>query len=156
MIINNDQVLSIMPPQYGLFGLLFAFMNRLQATGDSFYEEITCKQFFLMACMNLFQDEAPTANQLSQIMGCSRQNVKEVLDSLCKKGLTVLHQDVNDKRKQRIYLTEKAQQMAGKYAQKEKAFMNLLYNGISDEEIRSVYKIISKMEENLKGNIGEN
>ena len=150
MVISNNEVLNIMPPQYGLFGLLFAFMNRLQATGDSFYEEITCKQFFLMACMNLFPDEAPTANQLSQVMGCSRQNVKEVLTSLCKKGLVVLHQDENDKRKQRIYLTEKASLMSEKYAQKEQAFMSLLYNGISDDEIRTVYKIISRMEENLK------
>lgn len=150
MNVSNSEVLNIMPPQYGLFGLLFAFMNRLQATGDSFYEEITCKQFFLMACMNLFPDEAPTANQLAQVMGCSRQNVKEVLNSLCKKGLVVLRQDEKDKRKQRIYLTEKAGKMSEKYAQKEQAFMALLYNGISDDEIRVVYKIISRMEENLK------
>lgn len=103
-----------------------------------------------MACMNLFPDEAPTANQLSQVMGCSRQNVKEVLNSLCKKGLVVLQQDEKDKRKQRIYLTEKASLMSEKYAQKEHAFMSLLYNGISDDEIRTVYKIISKMEDNLK------
>ena len=49
MNVTNCEVLNIMPPQYGLFGLLFAFMNRLQATGDSFYEEITCKQFFLLS-----------------------------------------------------------------------------------------------------------
>lgn len=151
MSITNDEVLNIMPPQYGLFGLLFAFMNRLQATGDSFYEEITCKQFFLLACMNLFSDEVPTANKMAQVMGCSRQNVKEVLNGLCKKGLVVLRQDKNDKRKQGIYLTEKAKEMSGKYAQKEKAFMELLYKDISDDEIRTVYKIISKMEENLKG-----
>ena len=150
MSITNAQVLNIMPPQYGLFGLLFAFMNRLQVTGDSFYEEITCKQFFLMACMNLFPDEAPTANQLAQVMGCSRQNVKEVLNSLCKKGLVVLHQDENDRRKQRICLTKKANQMSEKYEQKEQAFMELLYKDISDDEIRAVYKIISRMEENLK------
>ena len=83
-------------------------------------------------------------------MGCSRQNVKEVLNSLCKKGLVVLHQDENDRRKQRIYLTKKANQMSEKYAQKEQAFMELLYKDISDDEIRTVYKIISKMEENLK------
>ncbi len=149
MSITNAEVLDIMPPQYGLFGLLFAFMNRLQAKGDTFYEEITCKQFFLMACMKLFPDEAPTANQLSQVMGCSRQNVKEVLNALCKKGLTALRQDENDKRKQRIYLTAKAGEMAKKYAEREKAFMELLYKGISDDEIKTVYKIISRMEENL-------
>ncbi|MCQ2576428.1 MAG: MarR family transcriptional regulator [Treponema sp.] len=150
MEIKNSDVLNIMPPQHGLFGLLFAFMNRLQAVGDSFYEEITCKQFFLMACMNLFREEAPTANQLCQVMGCSRQNVKEILNSLVKKELIALNQDSADKRKQRIYLTEKAMVMAAKYQQKEMAFMDLLYKDISDEEIRVVFKIISRMEENLK------
>lgn len=139
-----------MPPQMGLFGLLFAFMNRLQATGNSFYKEVTCKQFFLLACMNLYPDEAPTANDMAETMGCSRQNVKEILNSLCKKGLVVLTQDENDKRKQRIYITEKNKQLSEKYLPKEKEFMQILYNGISDEEIRTVYKIISRMEKNLK------
>ncbi len=85
MRITTDDVLNVMPPQMGLFGLLFAFMNRLQAAGDAFYEEITCKQFFLLACMNLYQDEAPTANEMAETMGCSRQNVKEILNSLAKK-----------------------------------------------------------------------
>lgn len=150
MNITNADVLNIMPPSYGLFGLLFAFMNRLQVVGDEFYEEITCKQFFLMACMNLFREEAPTANELCQTMGCSRQNVKEILNSLCKKDFLVLIQDEKDRRKQRIYLTEKAKQMSKKYSQKEQDFMNLLYKDISEDEIKTVYKIISKMEQNLK------
>lgn len=150
MIIKNEDVLNIMPPQFALFGLLFAFMNRLQAAGDSFYEEITVKQFFLLACMNLFPGEAPTANQMAETMGCSRQNVKEILNSLSKKGIVVLRQDENDKRKQRIYLTEKQKQLAVKYQQKEMEFMQLLYKGVSDEEIKTVYGIISRMENNIK------
>lgn len=150
MSIKNDDVLNHMPPQMGLLGLLFAFMNQLQAAGDSFYEEITSKQFFLLACMNLYPDEAPTANDLAETMGCSRQNAKEILNSLCKKGLVVLIQDENDRRKQRIYTTEKTKQMSEKYVQKEMEFMQVLYKGVSDEEVVSVYKILSKMENNLK------
>ena len=150
MRITTDDVLNVMPPQMGLFGLLFSFMNRLQAAGDAFYEEITCKQFFLLACMNLYQDEAPTANEMAETMGCSRQNVKEILTSLAKKGMITLQQDENDKRKQRITVTEKTKSIAKKYTQKETEFMQLLYKGISDEEIRCVFKIISRMEKNLK------
>ena len=149
MSITTDQILEVMPPQNGLFGLLFAFMNRLQAAGDAFYDEITCKQFFLLACMNLYPAEAPTANELAETMGCSRQNVKEILNGLCKKELVTLVQDENDRRKQRIYLTEKRKKLAEKYQQKEMEFMKLLYDGISDDEIRCVYKIISRMEKNL-------
>ena len=149
MQITNEQILGMMPPQFGLFGLLFAFMNRLQAAGDSFYEEITCKQWFLLACMNLYSKEAPTANDLAETMGCSRQNVKEILNSLIKKEILVLKQDDNDKRKQRIYLTAKQKRLAKKYQNKEMDFLKLLYKDISEKEIRSVFKIISKMEKNL-------
>ncbi len=143
-------VLKMMEHKYALFGLFFAFHNRLQAVGDSFYEEITCKQFFLMACMNLFSDEAPTANELAKTMGCTRQNVKEILNSLEKKRLIRLEVDGQDRRKQRVYLTENALLMADKYREKEITFMEYLFEGVSGEEIDSTYRVISKIEDNLK------
>ena len=75
-------VVAEMDGRYALFGLLFALQNRLQAVGDTFYEEITSKQFFLMACMNLFQGEAPTVQDLAQVMGSSHQNVKQIINKL--------------------------------------------------------------------------
>jgi len=99
--------------------------------------------------MNLYSKEAPTANDLAETMGCSRQNVKEILNALVKKEILVLKQDENDKRKQRIYFTSKQKKLAKKYQNKEMDFLKLLYEGISEEEIRNVFKIISKMEKNL-------
>ncbi len=147
---NASDVFQMMDHKYALFGLFFAFHNRLQAVGDSFYEEITCKQFFLLACMNLYQEEAPTANELAKTMGCSRQNVKEILNSLEKKQFVCLETDLKDKRKKRVYLTEQAQLMSAKYRQKETDFLKYLYEGVSEDEVDSAYSIISKIEENLK------
>lgn len=147
---NASEIVQMMDHKYALFGLFFAFHNRLQAVGDSFYEEITCKQFFLLACMNLYPEEAPTANELAKTMGCSRQNVKEILNSLEKKQFVRLENDENDKRKKRVYLTEQARLMGTKYQQKEIEFLKHLYEGVSDEEVDSAYSIISKIEDNLK------
>lgn len=148
---NAFDVLQIMDHKHALFGLFFAFHNRLQAVGDSFYEEITCKQFFLLACMNLYQEEAPTANELARTMGCSRQNVKEILNSLEKKQLIRIEVDGDDRRKRRVYLTDHARRMADKYQEKETTFLRYLFKGISEEEVDSAYNIISKIEDNLKG-----
>ena len=147
---NASEIVQMMDHKYALFGLFFAFHNRLQAVGDSFYEEITCKQFFLLACMNLYPEEAPTANELAKTMGCSRQNVKEILNSLEKKQFVRLETDESDKRKKRVYLTEQAKLMGAKYQHKEIEFLKHLYEGISDEEVDSAYSIISKIEDNLK------
>lgn len=147
---NASDAFQMMDHKYALFGLFFAFHNRLQAAGDLFYEEITCKQFFLLACMNLYREEAPTANELAKTMGCSRQNVKEILNSLEKKQFIRLETDSKDKRKRRVHLTEQARHMGAKYQQKERDFLKYLYEGVTDGEVDSAYSIISKLEDNLK------
>lgn len=147
---KNIDVLNMIDAKYALFGFFFAFHNRLQTAGDAFYEEITCKQFFLLACMNLFNNTAPTANDLAKVMGCSRQNVKEILTSLEKKELVSLVPCETDKRKRIVVLTEKAEQLAAKYREKETKFLTRLYDGVTDQEIKSAYVFLSKLEDNLK------
>ena len=147
---ENIDVLNIVNPKYALFGFFFAFNNRLQTAGDAFYEEITCKQFFLLACMNLFQEAPPTANDLAKIMGCSRQNVKEILTSLEKKGMVTLIPSETDKRKRIVVLTKKAEQIADKYREKETEFLERLFDGVTDEQVRSTYYFLTKLENNLK------
>ena len=147
---KSTDALNMMNEKYALFGFFFAFNNRLQTAGDAFYEEITCKQFFLMACMNLFKDNPPTANDLAKVMGCSRQNVKEILTSLEKKGFVTLVSHESDRRKRMVILTEKARQMAEKYSAKESEFIERLYNGVTNEQIKSTYYFLAKLEENLK------
>ena len=94
-----------MPPQAFLLGLLSAFDNRYQASADSFMKEITWKQFFAIICINLCK-EPPTINELSDIMGSSHQNVKQILLKLEKKGFVSFFTDGKDKRKLRILVTD--------------------------------------------------
>lgn len=147
---KNIDVLNMIDAKYALFGFFFAFHNRLQTAGDAFYEEITCKQFFLLACINLFNDTAPTANDLAKVMGCSRQNVKEILTSLEKKELVSFSPCETDKRKRIVVLTEKAEKLAAKYREKETEFLTRLYDGVTDQEIKNAYVFLSKLEDNLK------
>lgn len=105
--------------------------------------------------MNLYQEEAPTANELARTMGCSRQNVKEILNSLEKKQMVRLEIDSKDKRKKRVYLTEYMQLMTAKYQQKETDFLKYLFEGVSDQEVDHTYNIISKIQENLVSIEGE-
>ena len=50
-----------------------------------------------------------------------------------------------------IYLTAKQKRLAKKYKNKEMDFLELLYKDISEKEIKKVFEIISRMENNLKG-----
>ncbi len=147
--ISPRDVVAEMDGRYALFGLLFALQNRLQTVGDTFYEEITSKQFFLMACMNLFQGEAPTVQDLAQVMGSSHQNVKQIINKLEQKGFVKVEQDEEDRRKLRLSLTEYAAVTGEKYRAKEEEFMTGLFEGVTEEEAKTVFYILSKLEVNL-------
>lgn len=70
--------------EYLLFGALLAYGNRLQALGDGFYREVTTKQWFLLACLELFE-APPTLGELADAMGCSHQNTKQLALKLAAK-----------------------------------------------------------------------
>lgn len=143
------EMINSMDKRFALFGYFFAMSNRLQTVGDRFYEEITCKQFFLMICLRLFENGAPTINELSEIMGCSHQNVKSIAGKLEEKGYLEISPDSDDARKLRIRLTNKADSLAKKYQKKEVDFIDMLFTGISDKQIEITFKTLEKMEENI-------
>ncbi len=140
-----------MPPQAFLLGLLSAFDNRYQAAADAFFKEITWKQFFAIICINLCK-EAPTINELSDVMGSSHQNVKQILLKLEKKGFISMLPDEKDKRKQRIIVTDAARiflEESDNNGQQSRYIIGRIFEGISEKDLKTTIKTIMKMERNL-------
>lgn len=138
-----------MMPAPFLIGLLSAFENRFQAVADSFFEEITWKQFFAIICINLCR-ESPTINELSEVMGSSHQNVKQILLKLEKKGFVEMIVDEKDRRKQRIVTTKKCEDFCQRNDRESEIQMNKIFEGISQEQLITTIQTISQMERNLK------
>ncbi len=140
-----------MPPQAFLLGLLSAFDNRYQAAADAFFKEITWKQFFAIICINLCK-EAPTINELSDVMGSSHQNVKQILLRLEKKGFISTAADDKDKRKQRIVVTDAARAFLEENDNNGKQssyIIGRIFDGIGEKNLMTTIQTIMKMERNL-------
>ncbi len=147
----NNVEFGDMPPQAFLLGLLSAFDNRYQAAADAFFKEITWKQFFAIICINLCR-EAPTINELSDVMGSSHQNVKQILLKLEKKGFISMLSDEKDKRKQRIVVTDAARTFLednDNNGQQSSYIIGRIFGGISEKDLGITIKTIMKMERNL-------
>lgn len=149
MLQNSKVEFGQMPPGTFLIGLLSAFENRFQTVADSFFEEITWKQFFAIICINLCR-ESPTINELSEVMASSHQNVKQILLKLEKKGFVEMITDGKDRRKQRIVTTEKCNDFCKRNDRASEIKMNQMYEGVTDEQIVTTIQTILKMERNLK------
>ena len=138
-----------MPPQAFLLGLLSAFDNRYQAAADVYLKEITWKQFFAIICINLCK-EAPTINELSDVMGSSHQNVKQILLKLEKKGFVDIVVDEKDKRKQRVVLTQFCKEFCEKNNEIAEISMKKMFAGIQEEQLKVTIQTIMQIEDNLK------
>ena len=155
---NYDEVMNVdkvkfgdMPPQAFLLGLLSAFDNRYQAVADAYLKEITWKQFFAIICINLCK-EPPTLNELSDVMGSSHQNVKQILLKLEKKGFVATIPDENDRRKQRIYVTDACRDFMERNDNNDRQsqyFIGRIFDGIDGKSLQTTIQTIMKMERNL-------
>ena len=149
-VINSNKVdFTGIELSYFLLGLLSAFENRFQAVADSTMKEISWKQFFAIICVNLCKDK-PTVKELAEIMGSSHQNVKQILLKLENKGFVDITVDENDKRKQRIELTEYCRDFCAKNNEMSANIMKKMFEGISDEQLQMTIQSIIQMEDNLK------
>lgn len=138
-----------MDSRFFLIGLLSAFDNSYQAKADSFFTEISWKQFFAIICINLCK-ESPTLKQLADIMGSTHQNVKQILNKLEKKGYIEIVPDQEDKRKQRILLTQKTAQFCNEHEEESNRIVGKIFEGIDVEDINRVIRTMAQMEKNLE------
>lgn len=138
-----------MHPGTFLLGLLSAFENKYQASADNFFKEITWKQMFAIVCTNLFK-ESPTISELAEVIGSSRQNVKQILLKLEGKGFVELIVDPEDRRVQRVLVTAKCINFYMEREGEMDVIFNKLFNGVSDEQIISTIKTLMQLERNLE------
>ena len=149
-VIQSDKVdFTGIELSYFLLGLLSAFDNRFQAVADSTMKEVSWKQFFAIICINLCK-EKPTIKELAEIMGSSHQNVKQILLKLEKKGFVSIIVDENDKRKQRIELTDYCRNFCEQNDGQTKHIMKKMFDGVSEEQLQIAIQTIIQIEDNLK------
>jgi len=134
---------------YLMFGMLFVIGNRLQVIGDDFYEEITSKQWFVLTMLEVLGDEYPTLSELSDAMGSSHQNVKQLVLKLESKGYVTMFTDDKDRRKMRICRTEKSQEIKDKYSGKQQDFMKMLFGNMDKDALKSAVATLVQLEENM-------
>lgn len=134
---------------YLLFGLLFMTNNRLQVLGDAFYEEITAKQWFVLAMLDVFGQKAPTIGELAQQMGSSHQNVKQLVEKLVHKGYLQILRDASDRRKLRVYTTPSCTALCRQYQHRQEVFMQDLFAGIHPNDLHSAVEVLLQLQENM-------
>ena len=138
---------------------MFLFANKLQVLGDRSSGEITMKQWLLLIMVKNLRErdivvgnepEEITINKLADFMGYSRQNAKKTLALLEQKGYVRTEPCQTDKRSKVITLTPKSYQYFNEYEKMGDDFLDLVYDGMDDEEIMRLYTTFKKIWGNIE------
>jgi DNA-binding MarR family transcriptional regulator len=132
-----------------LFGTLFVLANRLQVLGDRLDDQISTKQWLLLAVLLQNPERKSTLTQLSLQMGSSRQNVKKMAVILEEKGFLTIEKPEEDKRSLVVSPTLTCLEHLKSREAKEEIFMESFYQDFSEEELVLLKKGFDKWMHNL-------
>ncbi|NCC64062.1 MAG: MarR family transcriptional regulator [Spirochaetia bacterium] len=132
-----------------LFGTLFVLANRLQVLGDRLDDQISTKQWLLLAVLLQSPESKSTLTQLSLQMGSSRQNVKKMAVILEAKGFLTIEKPEEDKRSVLISPTPACLEHLKTREAKEAIFIDSFYQDFSEEELVLLKKGLEKWMHNL-------
>lgn len=134
-----------------IFASIFLLANKFQVIGDSYLanDEMTTKQWFLIVIISQFE-KPPMLTEVANLMGSSRQNVKQLALKLQENGFLNIERDKKDGRTLRLKLTEKNQRFWDKKREKDMDFIVDLFKCLSQEEINTMYDVFNKLLNEIK------
>lgn len=87
--------------------------------------------------------------QLAKAIGIEQPSLVRTLDQLEEKGLITRHTCANDRRAKRIKLTETAEPIIRELDNVIASTRRKILNGISEEEVQLLIKLIGQLERNI-------
>ncbi len=137
--------------KYVIFTLIFMLSNKLQTIGDSFFAEISTKQWFVLLVLGIMGNYSPTLTELAGTIGSSHQNVKQLVLKLEQKGVIEITKDNEDARRLRIKATPKCLEFSQAYNEKSADFMEKLFGQFKPEDLKVTEEVMLTMKKILEG-----
>jgi len=137
-----------------IFGTVFLTAQRWQNQGDHYLaqDNVTTKQWLLLAVITTVFDSPPTLGQAAKAMGTSRQNIKQIALKLEKRGFLKIRTDKKDSRILRLEVTAASSRFWEERAERNTNYLLALFEFLSDEEIEALYDIMHKIDSHLTNN----
>lgn len=109
-------------------------------------DQITTKQWLMMIIMtNAFQNP-PSMQEVADAMSTTHQNVKQLATRLEARGFLKIERDPRNRRILRLKVTDECHQYWEKRAPKDIKSINKHFKGLEDEEVKSLFEIMGKLE----------
>lgn len=132
-----------------ILGAVLTLANRLQVLGDQLDDQMTMKQWLLIAVILKSGSSSPTLSDVAEMIGSSRQNVKKMALLLEKQGFVALTKDSKDARILRLQLTGKCGIYFAERSEREVRFMDSLFQSFDYRLTEGLFYGLTRLTENI-------
>lgn len=124
---------------------LFSLTNKLQIQGDKYLEDMTIRQVPIIPIIFHAPDGKATINYIARNMGTSKQNVKQIVDAMERKGyLSVVPSD-QDKRTVNVTITLGGEKAFRKCSERIDEFLANIFNSFRTEDLETICTLLQKL-----------
>ncbi len=140
---GNDTVQK----QQALFASFFVVQNRLQTLCEKVQSEISMRQWHLLA-MTQICEKPRTLTNIGKLMGCSRQNVKNLAIALKRKEFVEFVYGANNS--VQIEITVKANNYLLSMRERLNEILTRLFSLLSEKEVNKLFDLQNKLLDGLE------
>lgn len=138
---------DVIQKKQALFASFFVIQNRLQTAGEKVQTKISMRQWHLLA-MTQICEKPKTLTNIGALMGCSRQNVKNLATALERKGFIKFVYGSNNS--VQIEITEIANIYLSSMWGRQNEILSRLFSLFSEKEIDKFFSLQNKLLDGLK------
>ena len=139
----------ILNKQVGVFLNLVhcQFKQYIKTIFNRYGINLTPEQFLVMD--TLWDEGVLSQQQIADIIFKDKNSVTKLIDALENKGLVARVADKDDRRLNKIHLTERANSLKGDATEVAMRCTNCIINDIPKDELVSFVKVLTKMSNNM-------
>jgi DNA-binding MarR family transcriptional regulator len=109
-------------------------------------DKLTTKQWLMMIIIENAFTHDPSMQEVADALSTTHQNVKQLAVRLEARGFMKIERDPNNRRILRLKTTDESREYWEKRAPEDLKSIASIFKGFDDEEVKSLFKIMLKLE----------
>ena len=128
-----------------IFSTIFYLSNKIQMQGDKLDEKLTIRQWMILLAILHLPENGASYNKIADKMGCSKQNVKQIILNLEKKHYVTLEKNENDKRALNVRISKNCREIMNNYYDNGNEFLKKMFDDFDGGELEALWKLLRKL-----------
>ena len=128
-----------------IFATIFALNNKIQEHSNRLTDEITLRQFMLLLAIEHIPADECSYNRIAEKIGTSKQNVKQIVQSLEKKQYVIVTASTTDKRAVNVTMTKGGINAAVGFVKASKQMIKDTADNFTAEELSNLWDLLKRL-----------